>query len=430
MLQANPMAQTPSSSPTDWVQKSGRGLAFSLFGVPIRVASSFWFIAILFGLQDVGQSGNTGQAIAEALTWTAIVFVSILLHEFGHATAARVFGAEPAITLHALGGLTQFEARGMTRPQRWLISFAGPAAGLLLGIAVFVGSRVIPHGPEAVSIVRSILWVNIGWSIINLLPVLPFDGGQMLSAFLGPRRELWTAIVSGVVGTSVALVGYFQLNNLWIAFLFGSAGVTAIRQVKWLWQDKTDRDAGLEDELAKVRAAIAHGNVGEVLGIGGRIVEKARSSSLKNAGLLALAWAAATSGRRDEARTTIERLERDTPADPYLIAAVEDALGAPERARAWLEVERRQGVRRTESTKLLIDLYARAGELERATELASESLDVLTEEDARAVLAAARGGKAEKEAASLANAIEQAYGARSERPIEGGPSNPSLDIKA
>jgi Zn-dependent protease len=398
------MAQTPSSSSTDWVQKSGRGLAFSLFGVPVRVAGSFWFIAILFGLQDVGQSANTGKAIAEALTWTAIVFVSILLHEFGHATAARAFGAAPAITLHALGGLTQFEARGMTRPQRWLISFAGPAAGLLLGIAVFVGSRFVPQGPEAVTIVRSILWVNIGWSIINLLPVLPFDGGQMLSAFLGPRRELWTVIVSGIVGTSVALVGYFQLNNLWIAFL--------------------------DDELAKVRAAIAHGDIAEVRAIGGRIVEKARSASLKNAGLLALAWAEATSGRRGEARTTIERLERDTPADPYLIAAVEDALGAPERARAWLEVERRQGVRRTESTKLLIDLYARAGELERAAELAAESLDVLTEEDARAVLAAARHGKAEKEAARLATAIDQAYGSLSGRPLDGRASKPSLDIKA
>jgi Zn-dependent protease len=423
------MAQTPSSSSTDWVQKSGRGLAFSLFGVPVRVASSFWFIAILFGLQDVGQSGNTGKAIAEALIWTAIVFVSILLHEFGHAAAARVFGAQPAITLHALGGLTQFEARDMTRPQRWLISFAGPAAGLLLGTAVFLGSRFIPHGPETVPLVRSILWVNIGWSIINLLPVLPFDGGQMLSAFLGPRRELWTALVSGFVGTTVAIVGYFQLNNLWIAFLFGSAGVTAIRQVKWLWQDKVDRDAGLDDELAKVRASIAHGNVAEVLGMGARIVEKARSSSLKNAGLLALAWAAATSGRREEARTTIERLERDTPADPYLIAAVEDALGAPERARAWLEVERRQGVRRTESTKLLIDLYARAGELEKATELAADSLDVLTEEDARAVLAAARAGNAEKEAGRLANAIEQAYGSLSGGPM-GNPSKPSLDVKA
>src|SRR5690242_1597681 len=118
------MATTPSSSSTELVRQPGRGIGFSLFGVPVRIASSFWFIAILFGTQGVGRSASSEKALAEALIWTAIVFVSILLHEFGHATAARAFGAEPSITLHALGGLTFFEARGMSRPQRWLVSFA------------------------------------------------------------------------------------------------------------------------------------------------------------------------------------------------------------------------------------------------------------------------------------------------------------------
>jgi Zn-dependent protease len=403
------MARTPSSTSTELVRQTGRGLGFSLFGVPVRIASSFWFIAILFGMQDVGQTGNTGKAVMEAMTWTAIVFVSILLHEFGHATAARAFGADPSITLHAMGGLTQFEPRGMSRPQRWLVSFAGPAAGLTFGIAVFAAARWFPVSAQLASIVRTILWVNIGWSVINLLPVLPFDGGQMLSAFLGPRHEFWTALISGVVGTSIALLGYFQLNNLWIAFLFGSAAVAAIRQLRWLWLSKADRDAGLDEELGLARAAIARGEVAEVQKHAARIVDRARTGALKNAGLLVTAWTQATLGRRAEARETIERLERDTPTDPYLVAAVEDALGSPERARAWLEAEHRQGVKRIESIKLLIDLYARAGELERAVDLAAESVDVLSEEDARAVLQAGLGGGASMEATRLAAAIERAY---------------------
>ncbi|MET0594932.1 MAG: M50 family metallopeptidase, partial [Polyangiaceae bacterium] len=179
MLHANPMAKAPSTTSTELAQKSGQGLGFSLFGVPVRIASSFWLIGILFGMQDVG-SANTGKVIRDALTWMAIVLVSVLLHEFGHATAARVFGAEPSITLHALGGLTQFEARGMSRLQRWVVSFAGPAVGLLLGTAVYVAAKSFPHGREVEAIVGMVLWVNIGWSLINLLPVLPFDGGQML----------------------------------------------------------------------------------------------------------------------------------------------------------------------------------------------------------------------------------------------------------
>jgi Zn-dependent protease len=416
---------TPSSSSTELVRQPGRGIGFSLFGVPVRIASSFWIIAVLFGTQGVGRSTSSEKAIVEALTWTGVVFLSILLHELGHAAAARAFGAEPSITLHAMGGLTQFEPRGMSRPQRWLVSFAGPAAGLMFGTAVYVGARWLPPGPSASSIVETILRVNIGWSLINLLPVLPFDGGQMLSAFLGPRRELWTAIISGIVGTSVAILGYVMLGSLWVAFLFGSAAVAAIRQVRFLWSSKADRDAGLEEELDRTRAAIAHGQVDEVVKRAAYIIEKARTSSLKNAGLLAQAWAHATGGRRAEARETIERLERDAPADPYLVAAVEDALGSPERARVWLEAERRQGVKRVESIKLLIDLYARGGELDRAVELATDSVDVLSEQDARAVLAAALEGGASVGAARLASAIERAY---AKSPGDIGRGRPSVEV--
>jgi uncharacterized Zn finger protein len=154
-------------------------------------------------------------------------------------------------------------------------------------------------------------------------------------------------------------------------------------------------------------------------------VGQARTSAIKNAGLLVQAWAQATLGRKTEARDTIERLERDTPTDPYLVAAVEDALGSPERARAWLEAERRQGIRRTESVKLLIDLYARGGELERAIDLATESLDVLSEEDARAVLAAGIQRGASSETARLAAAIEGKF-AKPSRDV--GPGNPSAEV--
>ena len=267
------MAPTPSSSSTELARQPGRGIGFSLFGIPVRIASSFWFIAILFGTQGVGRATSSEKALVEALIWTAVVFVSILLHELGHATTARAFGAEPSITLHALGGLTFFEPRGMSRPQRWFVSFAGPAAGLLFGAAVYMGAKWLPANASASAIIDTVLQVNIGWSLINLLPVLPFDGGQMLSAFLGPRRELWTAVISGLVGTAVAILGYVVLHSLWVAFLFGSAAVAAIRQVRHLWNIKADRDAGLDEELARARAGIAHGQVDDVMKSAQRIVE-------------------------------------------------------------------------------------------------------------------------------------------------------------
>jgi Zn-dependent protease len=180
------MAPTPSSSSTELIRQPARGIGFSLFGVPVRIASSFWIIAVLFGTQGVGRSVSSEKALLEAVSWTAVVFVSILLHELDHAAAARAFGADPSITLHALGGLTQFEPRGMSRPQRWLVSFTGPAAGdprdRRLSDDPLVSLDVEPG-----LLIGNILWVNIGWSLINLLPVLPFDGGRCSP--LGPRRE-------------------------------------------------------------------------------------------------------------------------------------------------------------------------------------------------------------------------------------------------
>ena len=405
-------SMTNSALPTERNTQPLGGLTFSLFGIPVRIATSFWIIAILFG---TGTGGNTSaaRAVAEALIWTAIVFVSILMHELGHATAARAFGAAPTITLHALGGLTHFEAGKFSRLQHWLVSFAGPAVGLLLGTTVYFVTRAYPvTTTDARDLVRSILFVNIGWSIVNLLPVLPFDGGQMLSAFLGPRRELWTAIISAVVGTAIALLGYVKFNNLWIAFLFGSSAFSAMRQVRALWSNKVDRDAGLEDELAGARSAISRGDAPSVLLHAHAITSRARTKHLKNAGVLVQAWAEATLGRTSQARQLLESLERDVPADPYLIAALEDALGAPERARMWLEAERRQSVPRIESVKLLIDLHARQGDLEKAVDVATESLDVLSREDAEAVHAAGVSGGAKSQSARLRSALDERYGTR------------------
>src|SRR5258706_2065764 len=160
---------------------------FTVFGVPVRIASSFWLVAILFGLQG-NDAAHPGRAFGGVLIWTATVFFSIMLHELGHALTARAFGARPAITLYMMGGLTRYEGGRMTRVQSGLISIAGPAVGLVLGFAVLFGSRSFPLGPATSEAVRDILWVNIGWSIINLLPVVPFDGGHILAAVLGPRR--------------------------------------------------------------------------------------------------------------------------------------------------------------------------------------------------------------------------------------------------
>ena len=375
---------------------------FTLFGIPVYIASSFWIMTILFG----GMRGDVTavDALAGVVSWTAVVFVSILLHELGHALSARRYGMTPTITLHAMGGLTHFEGGRLSRWQTGLVSFAGPAMGLVIGGVVYLLVSGRPLSPRAHDLVYDILWVNVGWSLINLCPVLPFDGGHILAAAMGPRRAFATAVVSALVGAAIGAIAFLSRQAL-IGVLFGSATFGAVRQARQLWLNRRETQDGAGAEIAKIREAMERGSSGEVRGLAESLLENARTSVTKNAGLLALAWSHATEGRTAAARDLVEKLARDVPPEPYLFAALEDALGEPERARAWLEAVRQQGWRRPDTIKLLIDLYARAGQIARATEVAGEELETLGRDDARSVLSAAMGENAYRAAARLAARI-------------------------
>jgi len=116
-------------------------LRFTVARVPVRVHPLFWLVAALLGF-------SAGDPVF-VLIWVGVVFVSILVHEFGHAIAMRHYGESPRVVLHALGGLTIAEPTpwggrwANVSPggrQQILISAAGPGAGFLLaGLVLIVG---------------------------------------------------------------------------------------------------------------------------------------------------------------------------------------------------------------------------------------------------------------------------------------------------
>jgi len=123
--------------------------------------------------------------------WTTIVFVSIIVHELGHALAMRHFGDRiVSITLYSFGGFARGSA-WHTRTEDFIISAAGPVFSLLLGVLGWVVGQVLPPSMES-WIVRAALadwaWVNFGWTVLNILPILPLDGGRMTEALLGPDK--------------------------------------------------------------------------------------------------------------------------------------------------------------------------------------------------------------------------------------------------
>lgn len=221
-------------------------LNFSVAGIHVRVHPLFWLIALLLA--------STANLI-QLLIWVVVVFVSILAHELGHALAMRRYGISSNIILYWGGGLTVPEqvrwgynvANVSIGPtQEIFISLAGPFSGFLLagltmaGVALVGGSvgvnllrGVIPIPVAALplggfvlnSFLGALLWVNIFWGVINLMPVYPLDGGNVTRYALlksdpldGVRKSLW---VSAIAGAIVALIGLLFFGSVFMALLFG-----------------------------------------------------------------------------------------------------------------------------------------------------------------------------------------------------------------
>ena len=101
-------------------------MRFRLAGFPVEIHPSFFILAVLLGL-------GAGD-VRLILLWVAVVFVSILTHELGHAIVGRSYGLQPQIRLYSMGGVTSWSSgRRLTPRQSILVSLAGPAAGLALG---------------------------------------------------------------------------------------------------------------------------------------------------------------------------------------------------------------------------------------------------------------------------------------------------------
>jgi stage IV sporulation protein FB len=222
-------------------------LRFSVAGIPVSVHPLFWLIALLFG-----SSAN----LILIPIWVLVIFVSILVHELGHALAFRRYGQRSQIVLHFAGGLTipepvswgsSYANVALTPNQQIFISLAGPGAGFILAalvimlVAVMGGSvlttrlfgflplplnALMPFGGQVLSVMISMfLWVNIFWGLINLVPVFPLDGGQVARNVLlqvdpvdGVRKSLWLSVIAGGL---LALGGLLFFRSLFMALLFG-----------------------------------------------------------------------------------------------------------------------------------------------------------------------------------------------------------------
>ncbi|AEI68044.1 M50 family metallopeptidase [Corallococcus macrosporus] len=198
---------------------------FHVAGFPVRIHPLFFLVALMTGWTLISEP-------ARLALWVGIVFVSVLLHELGHALAFRRYGCSARIELHGMGGTTQtHEAAHLTHRQSAWVSFAGPGIGFLAGGLVWAASQLAPMGAPgglADQGVRQFLWVNVGWGLFNLLPMQPLDGGHLLadlvrarSGYRHERKLLWVGIVTavGVLGLAIGA------KQVWLGMLALMLGV-------------------------------------------------------------------------------------------------------------------------------------------------------------------------------------------------------------
>jgi Zn-dependent protease len=209
---------------------TSRSLDFTIGPFPVRVHLSFLLVTLLIGF-------NVSNLFL-TLTWVLVVFFSILVHELGHALVAEYYGMFPIIQLYSMGGLTiPGRSRKLTHLQEILLSLAGPTAGFLLGLLVFLAGQLLgTSAPVLVyQILSQLLWVNIGWGILNLIPMLPLDGGQVMRNLwqwfrrsTDERTPLIISIGVGVLVIIAALV-FGQIYGALLGFFFTFNNFMALR---------------------------------------------------------------------------------------------------------------------------------------------------------------------------------------------------------
>ncbi len=246
-------------------------LRWRMFGIPVRVHPMFWLLAAMLGW------GFAKVGIVYLALWIGCVFVSILVHELGHALTGMAFGASGRIVLYAFGGMVINSNQIPVRWQRITVCAAGPIAGFLLLACVlgflwardpdlargqwlfFIADLGLPASvdPDVMDrlreqyrdhrlqfyLVEDLIFINLLWGVLNLLPIWPLDGGQItrdvcesVSPAGGLKFSLGLSLVTAgllCINSIMAMNGRpflpLKTGSLWSTIFFGMFAVQSFQ---------------------------------------------------------------------------------------------------------------------------------------------------------------------------------------------------------
>jgi stage IV sporulation protein FB len=198
---------------------------FTIAGIPFYLDPWFFFLALILV--------RTVSTVAEGAVWIAVVTFSVLVHEAGHAFVARAFKLGPTVILHGWGGTTSHTPAARDSHEALIVA-AGPGAGLTVGgivlvaavaLGMFSEGGVVAERPLLGTALTALLFTNIGWSLFNLLPLFPLDGGKLFR--LAANRLLPSGIAvlvthgTGFVLAVIWCIGGFYSGSFFMGIIGG-----------------------------------------------------------------------------------------------------------------------------------------------------------------------------------------------------------------
>jgi len=214
----------------------------SFRGIRVYIHPTFWLLVLWVGLSDFLRYRSLSAALGGVL-FVLVLFVCVVLHEFGHALTAQRYGIRTQdITLYPIGGVARLERIPEQPVQELWIALAGPAVNGLIALVLWLFLRLPLSQLSHPSFWARLLSVNLLLAAFNLLPAFPMDGGRVLRASLALKLEYLRA-------TSIAA----QLAKAF-AFLFGVIGLFSnpflVFIAFFVWE-------GAEEEAAMARQRLS-----------------------------------------------------------------------------------------------------------------------------------------------------------------------------
>lgn len=227
-------------------------------GIDVYVHATFLLLLAWIGFGSYRDGGLP--AAVEGVGFILIVFLIVVMHEYGHALTARRYGIPTQdITLLPIGGVARLQSMPKEPRQELAIAVAGPAVNVALALVILAvqeaTGRLVPLGDLlradeqtliAGGILAQLLRINIILVLFNLIPAFPMDGGRVLRALLAMRSGDYSqaTVTAARVGRFFALV--FGIAGLFIP----GAPPTLVLIALFVWLGAAGEAAGVTQSAA------------------------------------------------------------------------------------------------------------------------------------------------------------------------------------